>query len=191
MKTRRCAHEIGVERIGLWQEEIYSDAVTSFLRKYDYFPILIGMERLDEKVCRALMERLPYPSAIFLSGDCSADIMTGILHRLSLLITSRYHASVLSMENGCPIVAVSMDERMDGIMGELSLDRKYLFHVTDEALEEELYSALVNAHSNQEDIHRNIQSQLTGYRDKLNDMGVFLKQYIQENLQTDKGWDAV
>lgn len=38
------------------------------------------------------------------------------------------------MEKGCPIVAVSMDERLDGIMQELSLDQKYLLHVTDKDL---------------------------------------------------------
>lgn len=110
-----------------------AQAVGSFLRKYDYFPVLFGMERLDAKACHALMEQLPCPGAMFLSGDCPADMMTGVLRRLSLLVTSRYHAAVLSMEKGCPIVAVSMDERLDGIMRELSLDQKYLLHVTDNA----------------------------------------------------------
>lgn len=67
-------------------------AAGSFMQKYDYFPVLIGMERLDEKACRALRECLPCPGAMFLSGDCAADRMTGILHRLSILVTSRYHA---------------------------------------------------------------------------------------------------
>lgn len=89
-------------------------AVGFFLSKYDYFPVLIGMERLDKKACRALMKRLPCSGAMFLSGDCSADIMTGILHR-------------------------------------------------------------------------QIQSQLVKYRNKLADMGVFLKQYIQDALQHNKG----
>ena len=166
-------------------------AVSSFLQKYDYFPVLIGMERLDEKACRALMERLPCPGAMFLSGECPANRMAGILHRLSILVTSRYHAAVLSMEKSCPIVAVSMDERLDGIMQELSLDRKYLLHVTDEALGEKLYSALADAHSDQDAVHRHIQSQLIGYRNKLTDMGVFLKQYIQNHLRYEKGGDTV
>lgn len=134
------------------------------------------------------MKRLSCPGAMFLSGDYSGDIMTGILRRLSLLVTSRYHAAVLSMEEGCPIAAISMDERLDGILQELSLDQKYLMHVTDKDLNEKLYSALVNARSDQEAIHRHIQSQLVKYQDKLADMGIFLKQYIQETMQYGKGW---
>lgn len=163
-------------------------AINCFLHKYDYFPVLIGMERLDQKACCALMKQLSCPCAMFLSGDYSGDIMTGILRRLSLLVTSRYHAAVLSMEEGCPIAAISMDERLDGILQELSLDQKYLMHVTDKDLNEKLYSALVNARSDQEAIHRHIQSQLVKYQDKLADMGIFLKQYIQEALQYGKGW---
>ena len=68
---------------------------------------------------------------ILLSGNCSADLMSGVLQRLSYLVTSRYHASVLSMRKGCPIVAVSMDERLDGIMKELSLDADYLYSIDD------------------------------------------------------------
>ena len=72
--------------------------VRTFLDAHDFFPVIIGMERLDEKACRALREKLSGPSALFLSGTCSADILTGILHRLSSLVTSRYHAAVLSLE---------------------------------------------------------------------------------------------
>ena len=166
-------------------------AVGSFLRKYDYFPVLIGMERLDEKPCRALMKRLSCPGAMFLSGDYSADIMTGILRRLSSLVTSRYHAAVLSMENGCPFVAISMDERLDGIMQELSLDQKYLLHVTDHDLGKKLCSALSDACSDQETIHRHIQSQLVRYRDKMTGMGVFLKQYLLDALPHNEGWELL
>ena len=98
---------------------------------HDCFPVLIGMERLDEPAVYALADRLDRPGAVFLSGEYSAGFITGILRRLSALVTSRYHAAVLSMETGCPIVAVSMDERLDGIMRELSLDGEYLFFTTD------------------------------------------------------------
>lgn len=76
-------------------------------------------------------------------------------------------------------------------MREFSLDRKYLIHVTDKTLGEKLYSALADARSDQEAVHRHIQSQLAGYRDKLADMGVFLKQYIQKSLRYNKGGNAV
>ena len=82
--------------------------VCSFMRQYDYFPVLIGMERLDENAVRALAGKLNCLKAAFLSGEYPAQTITGILRKLSALVTSRYHAAVLSMETGCPIVAVSM-----------------------------------------------------------------------------------
>ena len=48
--------------------------------------------------------------------------MTGVLRELSALVTSRYHAAVLSMERGCPVAAVSMDERLDTLMKELAFE---------------------------------------------------------------------
>ena len=161
----------------------FAAGTRAFLKKQDYFPVLIGMEKLDAKACRALQARLSCPGAVFLSGDWSADVMTGVLHRLSLLVTSRYHAAVLSMEGACPIVAVSMDERLDGIMRELGYDRDYLLHVTDEDLGRKIYRALMAARTDREAIHRHILAQRAHYLEMLDEMGAFLKRYLQEGLQ--------
>ncbi|MGX8687786.1 MAG: choline dehydrogenase [bacterium] len=72
----------------------------------------ITVMALDRKACLDLRSLPDAPSALFLSEENDAKVMTGILRSLSLLVTSRYHAAVLSMEGGCPITAVSMDERM-------------------------------------------------------------------------------
>lgn len=40
--------------------------------------MLIGMEKLDEKPCRDLQKQLKTESAMFLSGDQPASVMTGI-----------------------------------------------------------------------------------------------------------------
>ncbi len=162
--------------------EIASGA-SAFIEEKNYFPVLIGMEKLDEKACRMLKKQLPMDSAMFLSGRCSADIMTGILHRLSLLITSRYHASVLSMEGGCPIIAVSMDERLDNIMRELSYDGKYLIHTTDIDFDKRIYEALVDARAHEESIHEHILVSLDDYKIKLDEMGIFMKHYIENTLE--------
>lgn len=87
-------------------------AVRTFSKEHDLFPVLLGMEALDRKACLDLRSLPDAPSALFLSEENDAKVMTGILRSLSLLVTSRYHAAVLSMEGGCPITAVSMDERM-------------------------------------------------------------------------------
>ena len=161
--------------------------VRSFMRQYDYFPVLIGMERLDEGAARALAEKLNCPKAVFLSGEYPAHMIAGILRKLSMLVTSRYHAAVLSMETGCPIVAVSMDERLDGIMRELSLDGKYLFHVEDENLGGKIAAALSEARAEQNAISMYMRRHAADCREKLDTMGKFMKRYLSDALRQGKG----
>ena len=151
------------------------------------FPVLIGMERLDESAVRALEEKLDCSKAIFLSGEYSAQTITGILRKLSALVTSRYHAAVLSMETGCPIVAVSMDERLDGIMKELSLDGKYLLHADDGNLGEKIAAALSEARAEQDAISLYMRRHASDCREKLDTMGKFMKRYLPDALRKGKG----
>lgn len=46
----------------------FAAGTRAFLKKQDYFPVLIGMEKLDAEACRALQARLSCPGAVFLSG---------------------------------------------------------------------------------------------------------------------------
>ncbi len=155
--------------------------VNAFLVENEFFPVVVGMERLDEKACKEVRQKLNAGSAIFLSRDTSGNIMTGILRKLSLLVTSRYHASVLSMESGCPIVAVSMDERLDGIMQETNLE-DYLLKVSDHELGRKIQETLSRCWKEKESIHELIQQRLPQYKKTLDEMGMFLKRYIQESL---------
>ena len=161
--------------------------VCSFMRQYDCFPVLIGMERLDENAVRALAGKLICPKAAFLSGEYSAQTITRILRKLSALVTSRYHAAVLSMETGCPIVAVSMDERLDGIMKELSLDGKYLLHADDGNLGEKIAAALSEARAEQDAISLYMRRHASDCREKLDTMGKFMKRYLPDALRKGKG----
>ncbi len=157
-------------------------AVRRFQKEKDIFPVLIGMEKMDVKACDALRKRLHMPCAAFCSGDYSVDIMTGILNQLSLLVTSRYHASVLSMESAVPVVAISMDERLDSLFRELSFDKKYLHHVADSNLTEKLLLSMRDADNNRQEIAKHISEQRLQYQKTLKRMGKFLKQYIDRRL---------
>lgn len=172
---RREAYEAYIQSVAA--------AANAFIKENDAFPVLIGMERLDEKPCKELSAQLNRASAMFLSGEYGAPVMTGILRRLDMLVTSRYHAAVLSMKGGCPIVALSMDERLDGILHELELDGRYLLHTGDEGLAEKLSSAMKSAQIERDGIREKIQAALPGYQKKLNDMGIFMREYIQTALR--------
>lgn len=158
-----------------------AEGATSYIREKDCFPVLIGMERLDKEACTLLRSKLGMPCAMFLSGDTPADMMTGILRSLSMLLTSRYHASVMSMEQGCPVVAISMDERLDGIMEELGFEDKYLLHTTDDDLGGRISRALSAADADRENIHARTQDQLVRCKSVLAEMGTFLKDYLERS----------
>ncbi|MBO5994150.1 MAG: polysaccharide pyruvyl transferase family protein [Firmicutes bacterium] len=156
--------------------------VKDFIGEKDCFPVIMGMERLDEKACRNLREKLDVSSAMFLSGEYSADIMTGILRQFDMLVTSRYHGAVLSMEHGCPVIAVSMDERLSRLMGDLSMDDKYLFGTADEELGRGIAAALESAWAERDDIHERIETKVAEYKRELTGMGEFMREYLEDHL---------
>ena len=174
----------GKERYSAYERYISgaAGALNSFLEKHDFFPVLLGMEALDKKACLDLRSLLKAPSALFLSQENSAFVMTGILRRLSFLVTSRYHAAILSMEGACPICAVSMDERLYGIMKELSLET-YLLHTDDKDLEGNLERVLEKALEEREEIGARIRERLPSYKKTLSEMEVFMKEYILDGLE--------
>ena len=100
-----------------------------------------------------------------------------------MLVTSRYHAAVLSMEKGCPIIAVSMDERLNGIMNELSLGDKYLFDVRDPGLGAGIAGALAEAERNSDEIRMHMKESCMKYKKTLAEMASFMKRYIELELQ--------
>ena len=154
----------------------------AFIKAHDAFPVIIGMERLDKEACDLLKSKLNTPSALFWSGDTDAGKLSGILRSLSILITSRYHAAVLSMETAIPILAVTMDERLLYIFKELSFHKKYLFKVSDKELSDKLYPALEQAYLHKEEIKEHINEGFLQYRKKQLQMGIFLKQYLTDRL---------
>ncbi len=159
-----------------------AEAVSRFCRDTGAFPVVIGMEKLDAEACALMQETLNIPSALFTAGEYSADIMTGMLRKLSYLVTSRYHASVLSIPGGVPIIAVSMDERLDSIMQEMDLAENYLHHIDDSGLSEKILHSLQRASTEKETISLHLQEYLHHYQTRMDEMGIFLKDYLDRNL---------
>jgi polysaccharide pyruvyl transferase WcaK-like protein len=89
---------------------------------------LLCMEELDETLATAIRQRMRRPdrARIFSSHDLDASRMTVLLRSLGGLLTSRYHASILSMAAGVPQVAVGHDLRLRTLFEELGLDRCFV-----------------------------------------------------------------
>ena len=98
------------------------------INKYHRKIALICMEEVDEPLAREILSKMENSdqARIFSSSKFNASQMTRILRQLDLLVTSRYHAGVLSLEAGIPQIAVGHDTRLKGFYEELGIHQDYL-----------------------------------------------------------------
>ncbi len=159
-----------------------AQAVNEFASEHSCPVVLLGMEQLDTDAVKKLRKRLTVPSSIFLSENHDGYQMAALLKKLSFLITSRYHAEVLSMEAEVPCVAISMDERLDGIMQEMHMDQYQLLHADDSNLYAELMLSLEYVQSHRTKIKEELGRQALDHRATLDQMGDFLIQWLLSSL---------
>ena len=124
-------------------------AIQTYRKEQDAFVVVIGMEKLDTTACQHFKQMMDKECAMITSQDTSVFQMTSVLHCLDTLVTSRYHAAVLSMLKGMPIVAVSMDNRLDGLFEDIPVLRQHLHHIGDAHLSHQVIRSLKEAEANQ------------------------------------------
>lgn len=97
---------------------------------------LIAMEGLDEPFVRQVLSRMKRGDAaqIFSARHYNASQMTILLRGLDLLVTSRYHACVLSLAARVPQIAVGHDLRLKTLYAELGLNGRYFLDAGNPAL---------------------------------------------------------
>jgi polysaccharide pyruvyl transferase WcaK-like protein len=101
----------------------YASMADELIASHGRSVALIGMEELDEVLLRKVQGCMAHPeqARIFCSRQYTASQMVSILRSLELLVTSRYHACVLSLAAGVPQIAVGHDLRLKTIYRELGL----------------------------------------------------------------------
>jgi len=97
---------------------------------------LVCMEELDEPLAYDIATRARCGDAVrvFSSRQHDAAGLTQLLREIQCLVTSRYHAAVLSLQAAVPQVAVSHDLRLRTLYRELQLPSKLLLEPRDPAL---------------------------------------------------------
>ncbi len=87
---------------------------------------LIAMESLDRRICEKVLGRLPSDVLRGIkkmyAGDEAPEAIVARLRSLNMLVTSRYHACVLSMGEGVPQAAFYHDERLVNIYREMGME---------------------------------------------------------------------
>lgn len=89
---------------------------------------LICMEELDGPFAACVREQMRHGdrARIFSARDLNASQMTGLLRSLELLVTSRYHAGVLSLAAAVPQIAVGHDFRLRSLYDELGMSEAFV-----------------------------------------------------------------
>lgn len=149
---------------------------------------LICMEQLDESLAREVQLRMTHASKsrIFSSREYNASQMTTLLRSLDLLMTSRYHACVLSMAAQVPQLAVGHDLRLKSIYSDLGLRDQLFFdpHSPNlcEVLKDRIKTLLSDPTPVQEILHR-------GYEDHM--MRAKRNRKLLRAFAEAHGWEVV
>jgi polysaccharide pyruvyl transferase WcaK-like protein len=91
--------------------------------------VLISMEGVDEPLVLNVRKRMERPDrcTVLSSRELNSHQMTAGLRGLEALVTSRYHAAVLSMAASVPMMAIGHDRRLEDLYEEIGIkDRLFL-----------------------------------------------------------------
>ncbi len=144
---------------------------------------LMAMEGLDEPFCRQIHAAMAHgdQARIFSAREYNASQMTTILRSLDLLVTSRYHGAVLSLEGGMPQVAVGHDLRLKSFYAELGLAEESFFEADDPdllvALTRRVEALLADPAPAREQLRRGYERHLAAARHNRELLRSFLAQH--------------
>jgi len=118
-------------------------AIAIGLLKQGVTPVLVAMEKLDRAACDEIAALLPFPVQIISRGEANLDTVVSTIERAQCVVTTRYHAAVLSISNRVPVVGVSMDPRIQQLLGENGLS-DWVFSCDDPLFAEYVIDRLSN-----------------------------------------------
>lgn len=100
------------------------------IEEYDKDIALLSMEGLDAGFANKIQRLMKHPerTKVFTSSELNASQMTSILRSLDLLITSRYHAGVLSLPSFVPQTAIGHDLRIRDLYADLEMSELFTDH---------------------------------------------------------------
>lgn len=156
------------------------------IKKYGRKVALICMEEVDEPLAMTILKKMEFSrdARIFSSREYNASQMTHILRKLDMLVTSRYHAGVLSLEAAIPQIAMGHDTRLKGFYQELGIYQDHLLDCYSSniwiELQRKIESLIKNPHKDDDLLKR-------GFKDHLN-RSQMNTEILKDFLEI-KGWN--
>jgi polysaccharide pyruvyl transferase WcaK-like protein len=149
------------------------------------------MEQLDEAFARTvhgLMQR-PEGARLFSARELDASRMTALLRSLRLLVTSRFHAAVLSMEACVPQIAVGHDMRLRTLYQDLGLADEWFFDPKETRTADlfaGLHAAACRLLENPALQREALRDGYAAHRDRADMNRKLLAQFVQGSAATDR-----
>ena len=173
--------------------EAIANATVRFMEKHDVFPVLYGSEQLDrladealnEKLVAKLGERAPtrpdgtkgFP--VIVSDEHDMYAMVSAMRQATYMVSSRYHAIVMTMAGGVVSAGITMDERIRNLMKDRGTPELAL-EVDDPELEEHLYATLEGMVERAESIREGIDACVYANLERMGQMGQILVDYVRQ-----------
>jgi polysaccharide pyruvyl transferase WcaK-like protein len=165
----------------------YAEIADRIVEEHDRPVALIAMEQVDEALCRRIHGEMRRGdrARVFSSREHDASRITWLLRDLRLLITSRYHASILSLSAAIPQIALGHDLRLSSLYEELGLLDPFFLRPTSSRVFGELNKRidLLMAEPNHQ-----VLALASGYREHLE--RARRNRALLRSFLADHGWEA-
>jgi len=98
---------------------------------YDMDVVIISMEHMDYPPAKRIYDGMKHKDRAILvpSDEYVVDDIISVLSTLDLLVTTRYHAVVLSSCSAIPMISISSDTRCEAVFRELDIMDLYVDYV--------------------------------------------------------------
>jgi polysaccharide pyruvyl transferase WcaK-like protein len=170
----------------------YAAIADEMITCYGKSVALIGMEELDEVLLRKVHSYMAHPdqARIFCSREYNASQMVSILRSLELLVTSRYHACVLSLAAKVPQIAIGHDLRLKTIYKELDLFKDFFIEPKTPdlyaSLQPRITQLLVNPSNVQNILRKGYEQHLTDAQRNRSLLKTFIQAHAYEPASSQK-----
>lgn len=166
-------------------KKMIATLINEIQTEYNYNVILVAMEGMDEEPTTGINLYTNNLIPIFSSNQYNAQQISSILRNVQYLITTRYHALVLSMKGSIPTIAISHDERLESLMEELNFKNELYFDY-DKYDSQELKQRLTNAfkyiHTNKDQVINRLNVELKNYISLANNNQHEFKSFLNNNI---------
>jgi len=163
---------------------------------YDADIALISMEHMDYIPTVAIREAMKHKDrAIMVSSDeYIVDDVISVLSALDALVTTRYHAVVLSSCSAIPMIAVSSDTRCEAVFRELDMMDLFIDYVSHPDpvpnvadLDERLIEMTRNLMERKDDLKKRIADAHPKFVERAHQNQVLFAKWSHENFPGPEG----